>query len=99
MGQCFTEVARPLLKHIGTYGAQAGRLAFVDSAVRCDLGRYRGQRGEDSEPDSVSQFSRGFLVIYSQPGLAPAAQFPKLFTFNLRMQLNMPLFLPFGFMF
>lgn len=41
-----------LLKNIGTYGLQASRLAFVDSAARCDLGRYRGQGGEDSEPDS-----------------------------------------------
>lgn len=61
MGQWCTGVARPLLEHIGTYGAQAGRLAFVDSAVRCDLGRHGGQRGEDSEPDAVSQFSGGSL--------------------------------------
>lgn len=41
-----------LLKNIGTYGSQASRLAFVDSAVKCDMGRYGGQGGEDSEPDS-----------------------------------------------
>lgn len=63
-----------LLKHISTHGVQAGGLAFVDSAVRCDMGRRRGQGGEDPEPVSDRL---GFLRIYSQPASDPTCSFQK----------------------
>lgn len=57
MGQYCAKVARPTLKHFGTYGEQAGRhLLTLQRSVTWD--GYSGQRAEDSEPESVSQFSR-----------------------------------------
>lgn len=64
MGQYCTKLAHPTLKHIGTYGEQARKLAFVDSAAKCDLERYRDQ---DARTPNLALFhsSAEFLIIYS----------------------------------
>ncbi|KAM7405197.1 hypothetical protein PAMP_012478 [Pampus punctatissimus] len=51
MGQSYTEVPRPSLR---TLAHMECRLAFVDSAVKCDLGLYRGQGDRERREEALS---------------------------------------------
>lgn len=68
------ELARPLFEHSGTYGEQAGRLAFVDSAVRCDLAGIEVREVRRTLNLTVFHSLVGFLGIYSQPEISSATQ-------------------------